>query len=172
MAISSGVDNRWLREYPSHSYIDRQNGEVYRDAWTKAVLCGTPWVAIENWNIYHEPQIYLKPSSIDAPILGLSQFSQLFNQTNLIRDDLISNYKTPAEVTATLTESDVYSSLTLSLTAGDGKTRPIQKADKPTWANCGMLNLKVFSTWMKVSTMTIYSLPSSAPTISLRGQVQ
>jgi hypothetical protein len=126
--ISPGVDDRWILSYPSHSYVDRQNGDVYRNAWTKSVLCGTPWVVIESWNQFHEATDIAETIQYGRQYLDLShEYVSYFKQNTLPADGLISQYKTSPEVSVTLGETNDSLGLTLNVEQVDGLSSPIVK---------------------------------------------
>lgn len=134
--ISPGVDDRWVLEYPSHSYVDRQNGDVYRNAWAKAAICGTPWVAIESWNEYHEATDISETIQYGRFYLDLShEYSQYFKQGLLTHEKLISKYKVSSEVIAILGENDNFSGLTLNVLDGDGESNVTSKESESARTN-------------------------------------
>lgn len=134
--ISPGVDDRWVLEYPSHSYVDRRNGDVYKNAWVKAALCGTPWVAIESWNEYHEATDISETVQYGRYYLDLShEYSQAFKQGELTQDDLISDYKASNEVNLLLGETNESYGLTLHVLDGDGENIAVTRAGESARTN-------------------------------------
>jgi len=128
--VSPGVDDRIIEHYTSHSVVDRENGNVYRNGWTKAMLCGTPWVAVESWNEYHEATEVAETVELGRQYIELTgEYSDYFKQGILPPQGLISGYKEAGQVSAKLGENNIQAGLVMELQEeGEGATRPDQWA--------------------------------------------
>ncbi len=49
-----GYDDHAVEDRDPPTFSDRDNGETYKQSFATAIECGTPWLAIETWNEYHE----------------------------------------------------------------------------------------------------------------------
>ena len=53
-SIGPGYDDHAVEDRLPPTIADRKNGETYKQGFAVAIQCGTPWLAIETWNEYHE----------------------------------------------------------------------------------------------------------------------
>lgn len=53
-SIGPGYDDHAVEDRIPPTITDRKNGETYKQGFMVAIQCGTPWLAIETWNEYHE----------------------------------------------------------------------------------------------------------------------
>jgi hypothetical protein len=53
-SIGPGYDDHAVDDRIPPTITDRKNGETYKQSFAVAIQCGTPWLAIETWNEYHE----------------------------------------------------------------------------------------------------------------------
>jgi hypothetical protein len=53
-SIGPGYDDHAVEDRIPPTIADRKNGEAYKQSFAVAIQCGTPWLAIETWNEYHE----------------------------------------------------------------------------------------------------------------------
>ncbi|MGB8981459.1 MAG: DUF5010 domain-containing protein [Anaerolineales bacterium] len=134
--VSPGVDDRWVTSYPSHSYVPRADGEVYRNAFAKSAICQTPWVVINSWNEYHEATDISETIQYGRTYLDLTrELSTAFKQGTLSVNDLLSDFKSAAQVQAVLEQEVVSSGLILSVEEGDGANQPVTRNDEQARTN-------------------------------------
>lgn len=125
--VSPGVDDRWILEYTDHSYADRQNGNVYRNAWVKDMLCGTPWTVIETWDEYHEATDISETVQYGRTYLDLTrEYSADFKNGTIPFGGLISEYKESPQVSSMIGSKIIASGLTFKVESeGEGATAPV-----------------------------------------------
>lgn len=128
--VSPGVDDRWLLEYPNHSYVDRQNGVIYRNAWMKDIICQTPWTVIESWNEYHEGTDISETIEYGRKYLDLTrEYTEYFKKGILPEGGLISEYKEASQVSAKLGEESTALGLASGAESeGDGASTTVERA--------------------------------------------
>jgi len=87
-AISPGMDDRWILSRGNTTFIDRQNGDYYRQGWAKAILCKTPWVTIETWNEFHEATDIAETKQYGRKYLDITHELSPYFKQGILPDNL------------------------------------------------------------------------------------
>lgn len=132
-AIGPGYDDHLIPDRNPPSFADRQNGNFYKNNFIKATMCGTPWLALETWNEFHEATDIAESRQYGRQYIEIThEFTPYFKDGKVPGNiHLISDYADSLQVSAILGENNIENGLSLVPSTGDGQHISVTMADTP-----------------------------------------
>ncbi len=125
--VSPGADDRLLEVVTDHTFVDRQDGDFYKNGLVKAILCGTPWLELVSWNEFFEATDISETIQYGRTYLDIThEYVEYFKRGNLPADiGIISAYKDAQQISIELGETNIEYGITLLPNGGDSQHQPV-----------------------------------------------
>ena len=124
-SIGPGYDDHTVPDRIPPSFTDRKNGDTYQSNFAYAIYCGTPWLAIETWNEYHEATEIAETLQYGKLYLDITkEFTKYFKDAE-IPNGLGSAYGNENNISILLGEKNQEAGLFLVPSIGDGQHTPV-----------------------------------------------
>ncbi|HLO31340.1 MAG TPA: DUF5010 domain-containing protein [Anaerolineales bacterium] len=125
VSIGPGYDDHTVPDRIPPSFTDRKNGDTYRSNFVYATYCGSPWLAIETWNEYHEATEIAETTEYGRQYLDLTREYTKYFKAGSVPEDLQGSYAKANTVSILLGDTNQESGLSLVPNHGDGQHTPV-----------------------------------------------
>jgi hypothetical protein len=118
-SIGPGYDDHAVEDRYPPTITDRKNGETYKQSFAVAIQCGSPWLAVETWNEYHEGTDIAESLQYGRQYIDLSRkYVSYFKQGNFPESAQSNAFGD--EIRFSVAESEKDQGLSIGPSLGDG----------------------------------------------------
>lgn len=129
--IGPGYDDHAVEGRIPPTFVDRKNGETYKQNFKLAIQCGSPWLAIETWSEFMEGTEISETLQYGRQYLDLTkEFSAYFKQGALPEGMTLGEYGATDKVSFTAGEPNQQAGLSIGPNLGDGIYITVSKEGK------------------------------------------
>jgi hypothetical protein len=118
-SIGPGYDDHAVDDRDPPTITNRMNGELYKQNINMAIQCGSPWLAVETWNEYHEGTDIAESLQYGRQYIELSQEYLNYFKQGLLPESAQANLF-GSLILFSASSPDQSQGLSIGPSAGDG----------------------------------------------------